>query len=158
MKTRISLILSTFTLAFLTLGAMQAQAIIIYDHPVGITFGQTARVNVSNTSDRAIIIIGGKFFDSDGNILAEFGRQVIEPGKIMSFDLNGDDIAIVSRSGASLKARNRISEELSSAWRCLITRMARRLSSSLVQNTDEAHARLRLGSLTAWPVNVVKAT
>ena len=71
---------------------MQAQAIIIYDHPVGITFGQTARVNLSNTSDRAIIIIGGKFLDSDGNILAEFGRQVIEPGKMMSFDLNADDI------------------------------------------------------------------
>ena len=92
MKTRTSLILSTFTLAFLTLGAMQAQAIIIYDHPVGITFGQTARVNLSNTSDRAIIIIGGKFLDCDGNTLAEFGRQVIEPGKIMSFDLNADDI------------------------------------------------------------------
>ena len=93
MKTRTSLITSTFILAFLTLGAMQAQAIIIVNsRPVGITFGQTARVNLLNTSDSAIIIIGGKFFDSDGNILAEFGRQVIEPGKIMSFDLNGDDI------------------------------------------------------------------
>jgi hypothetical protein len=67
--------------------------------PVGITFGQTARINLSNTSDRAIIIIGGKFFDSDGNILAEFGRQVIEAGKIMSFDLNADDI---------IRERNRI--------------------------------------------------
>ena len=67
--------------------------------PVGITFGQTARINLSNTSDSAIIIIGGKFFDSDGNILAEFGRQLIEPGKIMSFDLNGDDI---------VRERNRI--------------------------------------------------
>jgi hypothetical protein len=92
MKTRTSLILSTFILAFLTLSPMQAQAIIIYDHPVGITFGQTARVNLANTSDRAIIIIGGKFLDSDGNTLAEFGRHVVEPGKIMSFDLNADDI------------------------------------------------------------------
>jgi hypothetical protein len=93
MKTRTtSLILSTFILAFLTLGAMQAQAFIVNWRPVGITFGQTARVNLSNTSDRAIIIIGGRFFDSDGNTLAEFGRQVIEPGKIMSFDLNADDI------------------------------------------------------------------
>jgi len=92
MKTRISLILSTFILAFLTFGAMQAQAFIIDWRPVGITFGQTARVNLVNTSDRAIIIIGGKFFDSDGDTLAEFGRQVIEPGKIMSFDLNADDI------------------------------------------------------------------
>jgi hypothetical protein len=92
MKTRTSLILSTFMLAFLTLSAMQAQAFIVNWRPVGITFGQTARVNLSNTSDRSIIIIGGKFFDTDGNTLAEFGRQVIEPGKIMSFDLNADDI------------------------------------------------------------------
>ena len=92
MKKRTSLILSTLILAFLVLGAMQAQAFVVDWRPVGITFGQTARVNLSNTSDRTIIIIGGKFFDSDGNILAEFGRQVIESGKIMSFDLNADDI------------------------------------------------------------------
>ena len=91
MKTR-STFLSTLMLAFLTLGAMPAQAFVVDWRPVGITFGQTARVNLSNTSDSAIIVIGGKFFDSDGNILAEFGRQVIEPGKMMSFDLNGDDI------------------------------------------------------------------
>ena len=99
MKTRTTSSILALALAFLVLGAMQAQAIIIYDHPVGITFGQTARVNLSNTSDRAIIIIGGKFLDSDGNTLAEFGRQVIEPGKIMSFDLNADDI---------IRERNRI--------------------------------------------------
>jgi hypothetical protein len=92
MKKRTSLILSTLILAFLVLGAMQAQAFVVDWRPVGITFGQTARVNLSNTSDRAIIIIGGKFLDSDGNIVAEFGRQLIEPGKIMSFDLNADDI------------------------------------------------------------------
>ena len=90
-------------LAFLVLGAMQAQAIIIINsRPVGITFGQTARINLSNTSDSAIIIIGGKFFDSDGNILAEFGRQLIEPGKIMSFDLNADDII---REGKRIQIR-----------------------------------------------------
>jgi hypothetical protein len=98
MKTR-STFLSTLMLAFLILGAMQAQAFIIDWRPVGITFGQTARVNLLNRSDRAIIIIGGKFFDSDGNTLAEFGRQVIEPGKIVSFDLNADDI---------IRERNRI--------------------------------------------------
>jgi hypothetical protein len=92
MKTRTSLILSAFVLALLTLGVMQAQAFIVDWRPVGITFGQTARVNLLNRSDRAIIIIGGKFLDSDGNTLAEFGRQVVEPGKIMSFDLNADDI------------------------------------------------------------------
>ena len=100
MKTRPTSSILALALAFLVLGAMQAQAIIIVNsRPVGITFGQTARINLSNTSDRAIIIIGGKFFDSDGNILAEFGRQVIEAGKIMSFDLNADDI---------IRERNRI--------------------------------------------------
>src|SRR5205823_699567 len=60
--------------------------------PVGITFGQTARVTAANTGTTAIIVVDGKFLDSDGNILAEFARQVIEPGKMMSFDLNADDI------------------------------------------------------------------
>lgn len=81
-------------LAFLALGVSEAQAIVIINnHPVGITFGQTARVNVLNTSDGAIIVIdGGKFLDSDGNVIAEF-RGTIDPGKTMSFDLNADDIA-----------------------------------------------------------------
>jgi hypothetical protein len=93
MKTRTTSSILALMLAFLILGATQAQAIIIINsRPVGITFGQTARINLLNTSDSAIIIIGGKFFDSDGNILAEFGRQVIESGKMMSFDLNADDI------------------------------------------------------------------
>jgi hypothetical protein len=91
MKTRTSLILSTFILAFLSVGAMQAQAIIIYDHPVGITLGQTARVTAANTGTRAIIV-SGTFLDSAGNVLGQFDRQVIEPGKMLSFDLNGDDI------------------------------------------------------------------
>ena len=133
----------------------RAQAIIIVNsRPVGITFGQTARINLLNTSDRAIIIIGGKFFDSDGNILAEFGRQVIEPGKIMSFDLNGDDIVRESNRiqirGVLESPEPHLRGAIDQRWRCLITRTARRLSSSLVQNTEEAHARLRLGSLTAW--------
>jgi hypothetical protein len=79
-------------LAFLALGVTRAQAIIIINsRPVGITFGQTARVNLLNTSDRAIIIIGGKFLDSDGNVIAEF-RGKIDPGKTMYFDLNGDTV------------------------------------------------------------------
>src|SRR6266550_1761065 len=92
MKTRISLILSMFILAFLSVGAMQAQAFVINWRPVGITFGQTARVTVANIGTTSFIIDGSKFLDSDGNVLAEFARQVIEPGKMMSFDLNADDI------------------------------------------------------------------
>jgi hypothetical protein len=79
-------------LAFLALGATKAQAIVVVGgRPVGITFGQTARVNILNTGDRAIIIDGGKFLDSDGNVIAEF-RGTIDPGKTMSFDLNGDTL------------------------------------------------------------------
>src|SRR2546421_11487157 len=78
-------------LAFFALGVTKAQAIIINWRPVGITFGQTARVTAANTGTTAIIISGGKFLDSDGNVLGEF-RGTVEPGKMMSFDLNADDI------------------------------------------------------------------
>jgi hypothetical protein len=93
MKTRTtpSMLIATL-LAFLALGATKAQAfVVIGGRPVGITFGQTARVNILNTGDRAFIIDGGKFLDSDGNVIAEF-RGTIDPGKTMSFDLNGDTL------------------------------------------------------------------
>src|SRR5947208_16986294 len=94
MKTRNTpSMLIAILLAFLALGATKAQAIVVVGgHPVGITFGQTARVTAANTGTTAIVISGGKFLDSDGNILAEFASQVIDPGKMMSFDLNADDI------------------------------------------------------------------
>src|SRR5882672_6305061 len=93
MKTRTTpSMLIAILLAFVALGATKAQAfIVIGGRPVGITFGQTARVNLLNTSDRAFVVIGGKFLDSDGNVLSEF-RGTVEPGKMMSFDLNADDI------------------------------------------------------------------
>ena len=93
MKTRnTSSMLIAILLAFLALGATKAQAIVIEgSRPVGITFGQTARVNILNTGDRAFIIDGGKFLDSDGNVIAEF-RGTIDHGKTMSFDLNGDTV------------------------------------------------------------------
>src|SRR5216117_1987968 len=75
----------------LALSATTAQAIIDIYRPVGITFGQTARVTAANTGTTAIVIVGGKFLDSDGNVLAEF-RGTVEPGEMMSFDLNADDI------------------------------------------------------------------
>ena len=93
MKTRTtSSMLIALLLAFLALGVTKAQAFIDIYRPVGITFGQTARVTAANTGTTAIIINNGKFLDSDGNVLAEFARQVIEPGEMMSFDLNADDI------------------------------------------------------------------
>lgn len=78
--------------ALLMLGASHASAIIVDWVPIGIAFGQTARANILNTSDRAIITIGGKFVDSDGSVLGEF-RGSIQPGKIMSFDLNRDTLS-----------------------------------------------------------------
>ena len=93
MKTRnTSSMFIAILLAFLALGATKAQAIVIDWRPVGITFGQTARVTAANTGTTAFIVDGGKFLDSDGNVLAEFARQTIEPGEMMSFDLNADDI------------------------------------------------------------------
>src|SRR5439155_8196898 len=92
MKTRnTSSMFIAILLAFLALGATKAQANIDIYRPVGITFGQTARVTAANTGTTAIIINNGKFLDSDGNVLAEF-RGTVEPGEMMSFDLNADDI------------------------------------------------------------------
>ena len=83
-------LLIALLLAFLALGATKAQAIVIEgSRPVGIALGQTARVNILNTGDRAIVIEGGKFLDNDGNVIAEF-RGTIDPGKTMSFDLDRD--------------------------------------------------------------------
>ena len=90
-KTRnTSSFLIALLLGFLALGATKAQAfVVIGGRPVGIALGQTARVNILNTGDRAFIIEGGKFLDNDGNVIATF-RGTIDPGKTMSFDLDRD--------------------------------------------------------------------
>ena len=93
MKTRTSLILSTFTLAFLTLGAMQAQAIIIYDHPVGITLGQTARLTFANIGEIRGFVVNWRFIDADGVIVARSERPLTIPfGKMASVDLDRDTL------------------------------------------------------------------
>jgi hypothetical protein len=43
-------------IALVTMGAMQAQAIIVICRPIGIVAGQTARVTAANTGARAIIV------------------------------------------------------------------------------------------------------
>ena len=92
MKTRnTSSMLIALLLAFLALGVTKAQAFIDIYRPVGITFGQTARVTSANTGTRAIII-DYTFLDGEVAVLTQFARQVIEPGKMISFDLNADDI------------------------------------------------------------------
>jgi hypothetical protein len=63
-----------------------------WGNPVGITLGQTARVTAANIGTRPITITGVTFLDSEGAVLAQIQRQVIDPEKMMSFDLNADDI------------------------------------------------------------------
>ena len=97
-------------LAFLALGATRAQAfVVIGGRPVGITFGQTARVTAANTGTRAIIV-DWTVLDSEGAVLGQLVRQVIEPGKMMSFDLNADDVV---REGERIQIRVVISADSS---------------------------------------------
>jgi len=93
MKTRTSLILSTFILAFLILGAMQAQAFVIDWRPVGITFGQTARLTFANIGEIRGFIINWRFIDADGVIVARSERPLTIPfGKMVSVDLDRDTL------------------------------------------------------------------
>ena len=96
-------------LAFLALGATKAQAFIDIYRPVGITFGQTARVTSANTGTRAIII-DYTFLDGEGAVLAQLVGQVIDPGKMLSFDLNADDVV---REGERIQIRVVISADSS---------------------------------------------
>jgi hypothetical protein len=89
-------------LAFLALGVTKAEALVVIGgRPVGITFGQTARVTAANTGTRAMII-NYTILDSEGTVLAQFDGQVIELGKMMSFDLNADDVV---REGERIQIR-----------------------------------------------------
>lgn len=89
MKTRTSIILSTFTLAFLALGVMQAQAFVIDWRPVGFTRGQTARLTFANIGETHGIIINWRFIDADGEIVATSERTITIPfGKMVSVDLD----------------------------------------------------------------------
>jgi len=100
MKTRTTLsMLIALLLASLTLGVTNAQAgpVPLSHHrgqdswpSVGITFGQTARVTTANTGEREMSVVG-VFLDDSSQVLREF-NVVIQPGNMMSFDLNADDI------------------------------------------------------------------
>ena len=102
-QTTLSKLLPTLALIaiFSLCAAASAQAGFNSFRPVGITFGQTARVTAANTGTRAIII-NYTVLDSEGTVLAQFVRQVIEPGKMMSFDLNADDVV---REGERIQIR-----------------------------------------------------
>src|SRR6476619_703500 len=104
MKTRTttSSMLIAILLTFLALGITKAQALVVIGgRPVGITFGQTARVTAANTGTRAIVV-DWTVLDSEGAGLGQLVRQVIEPGKMTSFDLNADTIV---REGERIQIR-----------------------------------------------------
>jgi len=81
--------------------AASAQAGFNSFRPVGITFGQTARVTAANTGTRTIIV-DWTVLDSEGAVLAQLVGQVIDPGKMLSFDLNADDVV---REGERIQIR-----------------------------------------------------
>ncbi|MBI3680149.1 MAG: hypothetical protein HY235_07100 [Acidobacteria bacterium] len=59
---------------------------------IGVTAGQVVRFNAVNTGTRAIIIIGGKFLDSNGTLLIESREsRLLQPGQGVSFDLPGSE-------------------------------------------------------------------
>lgn len=61
--------------------------------PVGLAREQSISATVFNSSeDRAIIINGGKFQDSQGTILAEFGRTTVAPQHMFSFTLDRETL------------------------------------------------------------------
>lgn len=87
-----SSILIALILGFLALDVTPAQAIIVNWQPVGLALGQTARVTAANTGARSITLTSVTFLDGAGIVLGQFVRQVIQPGMMMSFDLEGDKI------------------------------------------------------------------
>jgi len=111
MKTRTtSSMLIALVLAFLALGTTKAQALVVIGgRPVGITFGQTVRMTAANTGTR-VIVVDWTVLDSEGTVLAQLAGQVIEPAKMMSFDLNADAVV---REGERIQIRVVISASTS---------------------------------------------
>lgn len=77
-------------------GARQAQAVQDSEkvlEPIGITFGQTARLSILNSGEEKGLIIDWKFLDSAGRTLTRGSEpHLIPPGQFRSFDVNGDEI------------------------------------------------------------------
>jgi hypothetical protein len=77
-------------------GARQAQAISESEtilSPIGITFGQTARLSVLNSGEAKGLVINWKFLDSAGRTLAQGPEpHLIPAGQFRSFDVNGDEL------------------------------------------------------------------
>src|SRR5437762_5080780 len=81
--------------AVLALAATRAEAFIIvnYGQSIGITFGQTARLNFANVGEVNGIIINYRIIDADGVTLAQSERPLTIPlGRIVSVDLDRDTL------------------------------------------------------------------
>ena len=59
--------------------------------PFGLAQGQSARINVFNPAAE-VMTICPCIFDADGNLLIEFKCVRIAPGRMISFDLDGDSV------------------------------------------------------------------
>lgn len=93
MTTRTSSSILALVLVLIALGAMEAQAIIINWHPVGITRGQTARLTFANIGETRGFIINWRFIDADGEIIARSEQPLTIPiGKMISVDLDRDTL------------------------------------------------------------------
>jgi len=77
-------------------GARRAQALADSEtvlSPIGITFGQTARLNVLNSGAEKGLVVDWKFLDSAGRTLARGPEpHLIPAGQFRSFDVNGDEL------------------------------------------------------------------
>jgi hypothetical protein len=77
-------------------GARQAHAVQDSEtilSPIGITFGQTARLSVLNSGEAKGLVINWKFLDSAGRTLAQGQEPYLIPdGQFRSFDVNGDEL------------------------------------------------------------------
>jgi hypothetical protein len=84
--------------AILTTWAARRVEALAEDHNqfvVGLTSGQTARLNVLNRGAAVGLVIDWKFLDSLGRGLAESPEgQLIPPGQMRSFDLNADELNV----------------------------------------------------------------
>lgn len=80
--------------ALLMLGASQASAfIVVGGFPVGITLGQTARLNFANIGEERGVIVNWRFVNADGAVIAQSERPVtVDFHKTVSVDLNRDSL------------------------------------------------------------------
>ena len=76
---------------------------------IGITDGQTLRVNVANVGSAGALEPCIKVFDAMGNLVAEFEGDRLTAGMAASFDLNRDDI-VDSRGRLELRLETEVED------------------------------------------------